>query len=196
MTPGAGMDSTRTASQGAAVSAVRAAVLDDARAIAEAHVAGWQSAYRGIVPAAVLDALSVESRATQWRDRLADREPTERRLWVVEHDAGVRGFAATAPARDRDADPAITSELMAIYLRPDSWGRGLGLALLTHAIDDLGARGWAALSLWVFEANLRARRFYERAGFAIDAGRKSETYGGTLLPALRYRRALRRPSRT
>jgi RimJ/RimL family protein N-acetyltransferase len=61
---------------------------------------------------------------------------------------------------------------------------------MTHVIDNVRARGARDITLWVFEANTRARRFYERAGFALDGGRKPVERGGASLNELRYRRAL------
>jgi hypothetical protein len=44
----------------ARATAVRPATPDDADAIASVHVRSWQAAYRGIVPDAMLDALSIQ----------------------------------------------------------------------------------------------------------------------------------------
>ena len=41
---------------------IREATPDDARAIAEVHVASWRWAYRGDLPAEFLDGLSVDDR--------------------------------------------------------------------------------------------------------------------------------------
>ena len=44
------------------------------------------------------------------------------------------------------------------------------------------------MDLWVLEANTRARRFYERAGFALDGGWQSEEIAtGVFLDEVRYR---------
>ncbi len=43
----------------------------DAVAIADIHVRSWRTAYRGVMPDAVLDGLSVADRTQQWRRRLA-----------------------------------------------------------------------------------------------------------------------------
>ena len=51
-------------------------------------------------------------------------------------------------------------EIPAFYLAADARGRGIGKALL----DEAKART-PSLSLWTFEANDRARRFYRREGF-------------------------------
>ena len=47
-------------------------------------------------------------------------------------------------------------------------GTGVGLALLEHAEAWSRDRGYSLLTLNVFAANDRARRFYERAGMAAE----------------------------
>ncbi|TMD25492.1 MAG: GNAT family N-acetyltransferase, partial [Chloroflexi bacterium] len=41
--------------------------------------------------------------------------------------------------------------------------------------------------LWVFAANDRARRFYERAGWRLDGGTRTWEASGAALPVVRYR---------
>lgn len=48
-------------------------------------------------------------------------------------------------------------------------GSGVGRALLAYAEDWARAHGMDLLTLNVFDANSRARRVYERAGFAPEA---------------------------
>jgi ribosomal protein S18 acetylase RimI-like enzyme len=47
-------------------------------------------------------------------------------------------------------------------------GTGVGTALLTCAEEWSRTRGMTLLTLNVFDANARAKRFYERAGFAPE----------------------------
>jgi ribosomal protein S18 acetylase RimI-like enzyme len=168
---------------------VREASIGDARAIAELHVRSWQSAYRGIVPDAVLDGLSIDARRDVWSRAIgrATTEPSrEARVWVVEEAGTVRGFAETRPSRDADAQPG-TGEVHSIYLEPQAWGRGLGPRLLAHAAADLRARGLAPLVLWVIEDNARGRRFYERAGWRPDGARQPIDFDGVMVDEIRYR---------
>ncbi|MGH2840330.1 MAG: hypothetical protein ACRDKY_05850 [Solirubrobacteraceae bacterium] len=51
---------------------VRTATRDDAHPIARVHVRSWQVAYRGLLPDAILDGLSVEERRTIWHQLLAN----------------------------------------------------------------------------------------------------------------------------
>ena len=52
-------------------------------------------------------------------------------------------------------------EVRQLYTRPDRVGRGAG----TQLIEAAKSSGAAALELWCFQANTRARRFYEARGF-------------------------------
>lgn len=168
--------------------AVRLARLDDAATIADLHVRSWRAAYRGIVPDAILDGLSIEQRVEFWQrriDRAADPF-AEGRIWVVVDGDRVVGLATTSPATDPDLGPGA-GELAAIYLAPEAWSRGFGSALFAAAVDDLRARGFAPLVLWVIEANIRGRRFYERAGWRPDGARHAIDFDGTPVDEVRYR---------
>lgn len=153
------------------------------------HVRSWRAAYRGIVPDAILDGMSIEGRRDRWARAIAqaNTEPSGQvRIWVVETDGRVVGLATTGPCRDGDAQ-AGTGELQSIYLAPEAWSRGLGSALLEAAVDDLRARGFAPLLLWVIEENARGRRFYERAGWQPDGARKAIDFDGVPVDEIRYR---------
>lgn len=173
---------------------VRRATARDAAAIGAISVAGWRAAYRGLVPDAILDGLSVERRTAGWLraiDGDAERAPTS--VWVAETaEDGVVGFAAAGPGRDESAPPPDgAGEVYAIYVAPHATGRGHGAALLAHAVADLEARGLSPVVLWVFEANEAARRFYAAAGFAPDGARFTIDFDGTTVDEVRYRRERR-----
>jgi GNAT superfamily N-acetyltransferase len=57
-----------------------------------------------------------------------------------------------------------TGALEQLYVRPDRLGDGIGRALLDLARE----RSPGGLSLYTFQANARARRFYERNGFVAE----------------------------
>jgi GNAT superfamily N-acetyltransferase len=74
----------------------------------------------------------------------------EGEAWLWEDDAA-RGFAILRG-----------DELSHLYVEPGAFGRGIGSALLEHVTE----RRPAGFTLWVFQANERARAFYERHGLA------------------------------
>jgi GNAT superfamily N-acetyltransferase len=168
------------------VLAVRDATDDDARAVAEVHVASWHAAYAGLIPADVLAELSVEERAAMWRRTL--RDPAHHLLVLAA--PGVVGFASCGPCR---TDPD-RGELYALYLDPAWWGRGGGRPLHDAALDRLAAAGHRTAALWVLRGNARAIRFYRARGWGPDGAEKLERGpGGAVLPEVRYVRTTRTP---
>jgi GNAT superfamily N-acetyltransferase len=156
--------------------------------VAELHVRAWRAGYAGIVPAAVLDALDPAAFAAARRDRPV---PPGALTLVAVEDSTIVGFASHGPyrvqQRPEEFDPEA-AELYAVYVDPDRWGAGTGRALLAEVTRALRVVGCPELRLWVFEANDRARRFYERAGMAPDGTRHTYTPGGSTaeLPEIRY----------
>ena len=136
---------------------VREARADDTEAIARVHVASWRTTYRGIVPDAYLDGLSVDRRAEMWRNAIADRQRTVG-VFVAEDDAGeIVGFSSCGPSREEDRD--YDGELFAVYLLQSYQGRGIGGMLVRAAARRLSEAGFRAMMLWVLAAN-PARAFY------------------------------------
>lgn len=170
--------------------AIRRAGPDDARAIAALHVASWKAAYPGLIPQDYLDGLRPEDRLAAWEDLLSSSP------WPVVLVAEVRGVlagvACVGPSRDEDADPATVGELQAIYLHPDFFGAGVGEPLLDAAVAELDAAGFPVATLWALDVNARARRFYERHGWAFDGVTKRHDWQAFVATDVRYRRALGR----
>ena len=159
------------------------AVAQDCAQLAQVHVASWQHAYRHLLPAAYLDALSVEKREAAWREVLAQGRSE---LLVARVDGQVAGFASFGACRDEGA-PAGRGELWALYVAPQSWSRGVGLALWRAAQARLEALGFHETSLWALAGNARAIRFYTSVGFEAepDAARDF-AMGGAKLREVRY----------
>jgi GNAT superfamily N-acetyltransferase len=164
---------------------VRVATVDDAEAVAAVHVRSWQHAYRGLIPDAYLDALSVERRRDIWSRILAEADLPRTGAFVLQSGLDVIGFIHVAPARDADL-PACTGEVTALYITPSACGLGGGRQLLDTAKASLKAAGFTAAALWVLEGNLGARRFYERQGWTPDGTSKVDDRGDLVLLEVRY----------
>jgi enamine deaminase RidA (YjgF/YER057c/UK114 family)/ribosomal protein S18 acetylase RimI-like enzyme len=161
---------------------IEAATERDARSIAEVHVASWQAAYPGIVPAAHLASLSIDDREASWRAALAGGEPE---VLVARVDGRVAGFIACGRCRD-DQAPAEFGEVWALYVAAPQWSSGVGRALWLAGLQRLRARSFSVVTLWVLARNDRGRRFYEAAGFRVDPGSsKMFSLGGAELEELR-----------
>lgn len=165
---------------------VRPALIGDIDAVARIHVRSWQHAYRGMMPDAVLDTLDESKRAARWREWL---DKPDHSLQVAVQGGSVVGFCSLIHSRDAGANDAV-GEIAALYVDPASWRIGAGTALVDAAVAQAHTVGYRALTLWVLTSNDRARRFYERVGFAPDGESKVETRAGYSLAELRYRRDL------
>ena len=123
---------------------IRPATPADAAAVAEVYLGSFHATYD--FPLAHTDA--------QVRRWLADVVVPAGRTWVALEGDRIVGMAVVDPG-----------ELGQLYVAPDRLGVGIGTRLLDHA-KRLSPDG---LRLYTFQVNARARRFYERRGFVIEA---------------------------
>jgi GNAT superfamily N-acetyltransferase len=110
----------------------------------------------------------------------------------VHSDEEVRSWFERVVLPDREVwvaavDGAIVGVLVLdgewldqLYVEPGWSGRGVGSELLAVAKRQRPA----GLRLWTFEANVRARRFYERHGFVATGSTDGDNEEGA--PDVRY----------
>lgn len=164
---------------------VRRAKPTDARGIAEANVASWQAAYRGIFPNSFLDNLSVDNRESYWRDAITKGQS---HILVYELEDAVIGFSSFGPSRDDDVDPKIVGEIYAIYFDPRHWGKGNGSLLAAEILELFQEQGYSEITLWVLNDNQRAIQFYLKLCFKYDGTQKEDTWRESItLRESRYR---------
>jgi len=165
---------------------LRPAQPDDAMAVARVHVRSWQVAYRTLLPDDYLDQLRPEDRARTYD--FASLDPLKPRTIVAEEQGTIHGFATAAPSRD--ADLPDHGELCALYVDPDKWGQGIGMALVSAARASLFALGFRNALLWVLVGNVRAERFYRIDQWVADGRRRTDSVWGAMVNEVRYQRGL------
>ncbi len=69
------------------------------------------------------------------------------------------------------------AEIVALHTLPESHGTGLGHALLTEALGQIGD---GPVYLWAFQENTRARQFYEKHGLRWDGTRRVSEFDGAI----------------
>jgi ribosomal protein S18 acetylase RimI-like enzyme len=162
---------------------VRPARVEDAAAIAEVHVRTWQGAYVHVFGRERLAGIDVEARRQNWRRWLTEPQAHTRQFVAEDEDGRVVAFATCGASGDADGE----GELYAIYALPEAWGGGTGPALMASALESLRGAGFRDAVLWVLEDNPRARRFYEREGWALDGARREGEHLGVETAEVRYR---------
>jgi GNAT superfamily N-acetyltransferase len=166
---------------------IRTAQPNNARVIAEVHIASWKAAYTGLLPPERLAQLDIDERESAWRDRLANSETLQLRAWVATVDDRIVGFASTQPSADEDLTSDV-HELTTLYLLPSVWRSGIGSILLSTAEDALRRAGIRSPSLWLMEGNKGAESFYETRSWKFD--RRDTSFRDFGVAALRYRKQL------
>ena len=160
---------------------VRPARPEDARPIAEVHVAVWRTTYRGLVPDSLLQDVDLAQREARWRHRLTD--PGSWPTHVAERiDGRLVGFATGG--LDRDGALPYASELGAIYILQAFQRQGIGRALVRRIVEDVTAQGARSMIVWVLADN-PYRAFYESLG-AHRVGRRQAAHGGRMLEEVAY----------
>ena len=165
---------------------IRAARPDDALGVAQVHVRSWQAAYKGLLPTDYLDSLRAEDRASRYDFSATD--PTAPFTLVAVEDGLIRGFATIGASPD---SPTLkTGKLMALYVDPDVWRKGVGRVLIDRARGELHRRGFADAVLWVLDGNIRAEAFYEHDGWIRGGIRRRQRVWGIEVDEVAYTRRL------
>jgi GNAT superfamily N-acetyltransferase len=161
----------------------RQAARHDAEAIAGLQTENWQAAYRGMLPDAYLDGPVASERLALWRSRLAS--PGAGRLFVLLAESGEElvGFVCVL----LDEEPQWGACLDNLHVLPGWRGRGIGRALFGRAARWVNSvvPGWG-MHLWVLEANLDARRFYDALGGEIVERLQKKVVKGAIVASIRY----------
>jgi ribosomal protein S18 acetylase RimI-like enzyme len=168
---------------------LRPAQPADALAIARVHVRAWQHGYAGILPASYLNQLRPEDRAEKYD--LSHADPSHPHTIVAtDNNIGdqILGFATTRPSQESDLPHH--GELTALYVDPDSWGRGIGVALVSAARAHLVSLSLRHAYLFTLVDNLRAQHFYKSDQWTPDGLTRTDTFWGAAVHILRFQRNL------
>jgi ribosomal protein S18 acetylase RimI-like enzyme len=140
------------------------------------------------MPDEFLDGLGAEKRTHMWRE--LTQNPDKIVFVAKDSEGNIVGFSALGPSRDPDTEPN-TAEVSAIYVHPEKWQKGIGRALLSTSLDEVRKRDFDQVTLWVLEANQRARLFYESFGFTPDGAMKDDDHWKSFaVREVRYRLSL------
>lgn len=127
---------------------IREAYPEDAEAISQVHM----SAIRGLC-STHYDDRQIEVWASGRTPEYYERVLASHDLFVAERDGQVVAFGRV------DLE---SGTIVAVYVRPESAGSGVGEAMMSHLEDVCRMHGWTRLHL---TASLNAVPFYEKLGY-------------------------------
>lgn len=154
---------------------IRLADESDIEDISRVHYESIIATFSSTIPE-YASARNLSDFEAAWRGRFIKRDCVTA---VLVNDLGIEGFASAERSLDDDASPRA-GEIGRIYLHPRVWGRRLGDGLMRWCEDSLLKQGYTVALLWVFEANSKARKFYERLDYRVDGAAKTAYHAALL----------------
>lgn len=153
---------------------IRLATPADVLPMAKVHIIAWRETYPGLLPAPMLERLSISREAIR-RQRLFDRpHPSSGATsFVADDQEAIVGYGSCGRQRsDLLNNHGFTAEIGELYILRCAQRQGVGSGLMKAMAAVLLDRGHRSMSLWVLEQNAPARRFYERLGGAQIAQKR------------------------
>lgn len=150
--------------------------MEDTKALGHIMAASFRSAFAGFISKVTLDRCAVGENCAELFAAILE----ERRMGVLLGGIGEEPLGLLVFTEKPDG----WTEIEAIHSLPESWGTGLGAALLEFALDESNAG--KGIGLWAFEENARARRFYEKHGLRWTGERRVSEFDGAI--EVRYER--------
>jgi ribosomal protein S18 acetylase RimI-like enzyme len=96
---------------------------------------------------------------------------------VFELNNKIIGFINLGESHDIDLQIGKTGEIIAIYVSPYHWQKGIGTILANWAINEFKKKEFTLAALWVLDKNCNAIKFYEKYGFCSDGCKKQISIG-------------------
>jgi GNAT superfamily N-acetyltransferase len=161
----------------------RRATPADAEPLARLVIDGFES-YRSFTPPG-WEPPALETELDHVHQLLPDEQ-----VWVLlaEEDGRLVGQVGILPSL-RHVHPGGEASLMHfrnLFVAQDHWGSGLAVTLHAAAVEEARSRGFTEMRLFTPAEHARARRFYEREGWAQRAEPFDEPRLGMALVEYRY----------
>lgn len=142
--------------------------LGDEEALAYIQTESWKAAFKDILSADILQKCTQIDKVTAMYRRLLEQNIGNGYLLKVE---GIPHCIAWWDAT-RENDMPGYAELICIHSLQNQWRKGYGSKMMDTVLDEIANAGYSKVMLWVFEDNVRARRFYEAHGFETKGKQK------------------------
>ena len=155
---------------------IQTATESDAGDLAFVICESWRSAYADIISPEELEKHTDSAKRTeQFRKWISSGLSN---YLIARDDGKPCGICTYGASRDNGMEGF--GEIVAIYTLSEYWNRGLGKRIMDAAVEDLRALGYDKIMCRTYEANTRARRFYEKYGFRADGTYEDSGMSGAL----------------
>ena len=147
---------------------IRKAIPGDEQVLAYIQTESWKAAFAGILSPEELDRCTNLQKAEQMYHNVLRRDGCNMAIEFVED----KPHCIAAWGKNRCDLGDTVAELICIHSLQKNWVKGYGSAMMDHVLAQLQQAQYESVILWVFEANSRARKFYEKHGFELTEQKK------------------------
>ena len=147
---------------------IRKAVPGDEQVLAYIQKESWKAAFSGILSPEELARCTDLQKAEQMYHGVLRREGCNMAIELVNDQP----HCIAAWGTNRCDMGNEVGELICIHSLQNNWAKGYGSAMMEYVLAQLRQAKFDSVILWVFEANIRARRFYEKHGFELTKQKK------------------------
>ena len=150
----------------------RNAVPGDERILAQIQTESWKTAFADILSPEELQRCTVMENAVQMYHSVLQQKACSLAIEYVSEQP----HCIAAWGNNRCDLEESVGELICIHSMPKNWAKGYGSTMMKYVLTQLQQEGYESAILWVFESNIRARKFYEKHGFKLTE-QKRQTNG-------------------
>ena len=147
---------------------IRKAEPGDEKILAHIQTESWKAAFTDILSPEELERCTNLEKAEQMYHSVLRREGCNMAIEFVADQP----HCIAAWGKNRCDLGDTVGELICIHSLQNNWAKGYGSAMMEYVLARFKQEGYKFVILWVFEANTRARKFYEKHGFRLTEQKK------------------------
>lgn len=147
---------------------IRRAIPGDEQVLAYIQTESWKAAFAGILSPEELERCTDIQKAEQMYHNVLRRDGCNMAIEFVDG----KPHCIAAWGKNRCDLGETVGELICIHSLQNNWAKGYGFAMMEYVLTQLQQANYESVILWVFEENIRARKFYEKHGFELTEQKK------------------------
>lgn len=149
---------------------IRQANKLDGYNIAKLIIAGWQTAYKGLIDDSFLNNMSVDILTKNWEINIESQNEFNN-IYVYEEDNKILGIIRFG--KPDDSSSKYNAEIHVLYVEPSLKRNGIGSKLFAFAKSYFVNKNATDIIIWCLQSNLPSIKFYEKMGGKIVSTRKA-----------------------
>ena len=147
---------------------IRRPIPGDEQVLAYIQTESWKAAFAGILSPEELERCTDIQKEEQMYHNVFRRDGCNMAIEFVDG----KPHCIAAWGKNRCDLGETVGELICIHSLQNNWAKGYGSAMMEYVLTQLQQANYESVILWVFEENIRARKFYEKHGFELTEQKK------------------------